>query len=193
MALEKMRCTLTSRPDVALMMHSNRGVNPRDPDVKKLKEVLKKRVKSEEDLDQIARLEWELALYHDAEIGPYLPAEMILACVRDAGKRTKQGKQIIEAVLIEESRIPLKYDGPRDIEALYSDGRFFDLRPARVMGRTVNRARGYFPKWSVSFTLTFYSELIDGEDVQRILTEAGLRVGIGDYRPYHGRFTVSFK
>src|SRR5258706_354722 len=111
------------------MMHSNRGVNPREPLAQELKAITSKRQKSEEDLDQIAYLEWQLGLYFKPGIGPYLRAEMVHACLRDAGKRSKQGKTVTEAVWIEEQEIPLEYEGPRDIDGLYADGRFFDLRP----------------------------------------------------------------
>src|SRR5258706_264418 len=84
------------------MMHSNRGVNPREPLAQELKAITSKRQKSEEDLDQIAYLEWQLGLYFKPGIGPYLRAEMVHACLRDAGKRSKQGKTVTEAVWIEE-------------------------------------------------------------------------------------------
>jgi hypothetical protein len=189
MAIEQLQFTITGT--APFLMHSNRGVNPREPLAKQLKAITAKRTKSEEDLDEIARIEWELGMYHDAKTGPYIPAEMMLACLRDAAKKTKQGKSILEAVMVDESRIPLRYDGPRDITGLYDDGRFFDLRPARVMGRTVNRARPIFLDWSASFSLSVDGELIDPEDICRILETAGRRVGLGDYRPTHGRFTVA--
>lgn len=190
MALESMTVKLVGTNP--LLMHSNRGVNTLLPETKALKAVTSKRTKSDEDIEQIARLEWELGMYHDADVGPYLPGEMILACIRDAAKKTKQGKAILEAVFLDDAKVKLAYDGPRDIKSLWELGTFYDLRPARVMGRTVNRARPIFPAWSAEFTLVFDGEVINGEDIQRILETAGRRVGLGDYRPTYGRFDVSF-
>lgn len=189
MAIEEMRLRITGK--LPLIMHSNRGVNPREPLARELKTITSKRTKSEEDQDQIAFLEWQLGLYHDREVGPHLPPNMVIACLRDGAKKSKQGKTVVEAVWIDEPTIRLEYDGPRDIDGMYADGRFFDLRPASVMGRTVNRARPIFPQWAAEFTLIFDSEIIDAGDVLRIAEVAGQRVGLGDYRPTYGRFVVS--
>lgn len=189
MAFEQVKVRIVGA--TPLFMHSNRGVNPRDALVIELKKITGKRgTKTEEDQDTIARIEWELGLYFDKELGPVLKAEMIHATMRDAAKRTKQGKLVLESVWIDEPAVKLEYDGPRDIEGLYADGRFFDLRPARIQGRTINRARPIFLQWAARFTVSYDAEFIDHSDVLNILEQAGRRIGVGDYRPTHGRFTV---
>ena len=125
MAIEQMRVRITGT--LPLIMHSNRGVNKRLALVQEKDTISKKRNKTEEDLDAIARIEWELGLYHDPVIGPYLPSSLILAALRDGAKKTKQGTLVREAVLIDEPMVELRYDGPRDVDSLYEDGRFFDL------------------------------------------------------------------
>lgn len=189
MAIDQVRVRITGMQP--LIMHSNRGVNPRLPEVQENKAIAKKGTrKTEEDLDRMARIEWELGLYYDPKIGPYLPSHVILAALRDGAKKTKQGKLIVEAVLMEELMVKLEYSGPRDLNGLYDDGRFFDLRPVRVQQATVNRARPIFPSWAAEFTLTYDSESLDENDLLRIIETAGRRVGLGDYRPTYGRFTM---
>jgi hypothetical protein len=175
-----------------LIMHNNRGVNPREPLAQQMKALTKQRTKTEDDLDAIARYEWELGLYHDTKIGPYLPDRLILATLREAAKKTKQGKLVVEAVFMDDPKVRIEYDGPRDIDGLAADGRFFDLRPVRVQTATINRARPIFhPPWSLELTLNFDPDVIDEADLIRIVETAGRRIGFGDYRPVYGRFTVT--
>lgn len=186
MATDQMRVRITGT--IPLIMHSNRGVDPRLPLVKEMKAITSKRTKTEEDLDAISRIEWELGLYHDEKIGPYLPGFMIMACLRDAAKKTRQGKLVVEAVWMDDLLVRLEYDGPRDVDGLYNDGRFYDLRPVRVQQATVNRARPIFPSWSAEFSIFYDSEVIDASDLNNIIETAGRRIGLGDYRPIYGRF-----
>ena len=188
MAIEEIRLRFTGK--LPLIMHSNRGVNTRDPLVRELKAITGKRNKSDEDLDQIEFLEWQLGLYHDAATGPYLPANVILACLRDAARRSKQGKLVIEGVWLDGLKVPLEYDGPRAIDELYANAQFVDTRPAKVQTSTVNRTRPIFPQWAVQFTLAFDAEILNRDDLVRIAETAGQRIGLGDYRPTYGRFAV---
>ncbi|HZC05355.1 MAG TPA: hypothetical protein VE338_06915 [Ktedonobacterales bacterium] len=188
MAVEEIQLRFTGK--LPLIMHSNRSVNTRDPLVREMKVLTGKRVKSDEDLDQIEFLEWQLGLYHDQNIGPYLPANLILACLRDAARKNKQGKLVIEGVWIDALKVPLDYDGPRDITGLYGDEQFVDIRPARVQSSTVNRTRPIFTRWSVQFTVAYDAEILNRDDLVRIAETAGQRIGMGDYRPTYGRFVV---
>lgn len=62
----------------------------------------------------------------------------------------------------------------------------------------VMRHRPRFDRWGAKFMLEIEDDVIDAETVHQLLNEAGLRVGIGDFRPEKrgpfGRFmVVSFK
>ena len=65
------------------------------------------------------------------------------------------------------------------------------LRGVNVGGRKVMRARPLFLRWGCSFTLGYMEDLIDAQDVRRIVEHAGRVVGIGTYRPRFGRFEVA--
>ncbi|GAI19389.1 unnamed protein product, partial [marine sediment metagenome] len=60
------------------------------------------------------------------------------------------------------------------------------IQRARIM-----RARPRFDKWELDFTIDFDDEIIGKDKVNEILTYAGQRIGIGDYRPLFGRFIVT--
>ncbi len=189
MATDHVRIRITGTH--ALIMHNNQGVNIRLPRVQEMKAINKKRNKTEEDFDALARIEWELGLYYDAKLGPCLPSTVILAALREGAKKTKQGKLLLESVLMDESMVKMEYEGPRKVDALYADGRFVDMRPVRVQTSRVNRARPIFPLgWSAEFTLTYEAELIDEGDLVNIVKTTGRRIGLCDYRPTYGRFDV---
>lgn len=190
MAIEQVTLKITGK--MPLIMHSNRSVNTRDPLVREKNEIARKpsKSKTDEDLDRMDYLEWQLGLYYKPEVGPYLPGRAVHACLRDAAKKSRQGALVTEAVWIDESELPLIYEGPRDIDGLFADGRFFDVRPVGVNGKTVNRARPIFPQWRLIVTITYDAEFINRDDVLRIAETAGRRIGVGDYRPTFGRFMV---
>lgn len=67
-----------------------------------------------------------------------------------------------------------------------------DARPARVQRARIMRHRPWLPQWALSFRLlVLESDLLPLEVLNAILVKAGQAVGIGDYRPRFGRFTVT--
>jgi hypothetical protein len=55
----------------------------------------------------------------------------------------------------------------------------------------IMRYRPRLDRWSLAFTIHILDEQLSTETVQQILDHAGRYVGIGDYRPKFGRFTVA--
>ena len=98
-----------------LLMSSERCANPIDPLSKQIKELTGKRKKTDEDLEQIARLEWEGQLYMNGE-GPVIPGENVEAMIRDGAKFVRMGRNIQRGLQVVEQKIKLEYSGPRDIE-----------------------------------------------------------------------------
>jgi hypothetical protein len=175
-----------------LLMQSETLANPLSVVTKTHKAVAGKRKKSEDDYLWLLRSEWAASMYHDAALGPYIPAVNIEACIAEAAKASKQGKLVKQAVSVLDDRIPLRYEGPRDIDSLYGDGStaFVDVRGVNVGGRKVMRARPLFREWAAEFTVGFMADLIDAQDIQRIVEHAGRVIGIGTFRPRFGRFNV---
>lgn len=190
MAIETITLRITGKQP--LLMHSNRSVNTRDPLVREKNEIARRPAKSktDEDIDRMNYLEWQLGLYFTPGVGPFVPAHALHACLRDAAKKSKQGALVTEAVWIDEQELPLLYEGPRDMDGLFANGNFFDERPVGVNGKTVNRVRPIFHRWALKATVTYDAEFINREDVLRIAETAGRRIGLGDYRPTFGRFLV---
>lgn len=175
-----------------LMMQSETLANPLSAVTKAHKAVAGKRKKSEDDYMWLLQSEWTASMYHDAKFGPYLPGLNIEACLFEGAKAFKLGKLSKQALSVMDDKVPLDYDGPRDVKTMYGDGGtpFVDVRGVNVSGRKVMRARPLFLRWGCAFTLGYMEDLIDAQDVRRIVEHAGRVVGIGTYRPRFGRFEV---
>ena len=174
---------------VPLLMHNNVTVNPLDEQTKAIKKYTGKRKKTDEDHLMIQRLEWEAGLYHDAEIGPYVPGVNVETCFRDAAKLTKQGAAVTRSVVVSEERLPLIYKGLRDIRGLW-ESNFKDYRVVGNQQNSVMRCRPMFPVWSLDVPITLEASILDPGDLRDIAHRAGLMIGLGDYRPRFGRFEV---
>ena len=61
-----------------------------------------------------------------------------------------------------------------------------DSRPAVVNRARIMRHRARLEKWSLNFQLGLDDEIIPEDDLNQILTDAGRRAGLGDYRPPKG-------
>lgn len=188
--MKELKVTITGI--TPLLMNSCRGVNPTDPLVIEKKGITSKRKKTEEDHFAILDIDYMLAIYHDPELGPYLPAECIEACCRDAAKKNRQGKLVQTALFVSPDRVPLEYDGPRELEQLVADTNFRDVRVGNIQRSKVLICRPRFNHWRASFTIYYDETLIDTDTIKGLLIRAGQQIGICDYRPRYGKFEVLF-
>jgi hypothetical protein len=181
--------------EAALVMHNGRLADPLDPATKALKVASKKpgKTRTDEDLEELAHLEWLGGIYHDPDLGPYVPGENVERCLLDAARLTRQGKLIERGVLITSDVNPLAYSGPRDLDGLWADERFRLVRGVRNPGQSgrVMRCRPVFARWSLDALGTFDASLIDVGPLQEIASAAGRLIGQGDWRPRYGRFTAT--
>lgn len=197
-----------------LLMHNSRLANPMDPATKELSAAYAewKRRKTDDAFEELSRVEWSGSMYYfeadDTLIGPYWSTDAFHACLKNAGaKIVKKGrttfKNFVAAALIPgESDInPLTYRGfkpgepaPRQLEALWADGNYRDIRPVRVGSSKVMRTRPKFQNWRFEVPFQLDTEILDIADLNRILVVAGQIVGLGDWRPEksgrRGRFTA---
>lgn len=181
--------TLKLKSTAPMLMHSDRFANPLDPATKAHKELTSKRKKTDEDHEAIAVSEFNGSLYIDPD-GPFIPSMNLEAAFVEAAKMQKLGKHAKRALMILEDKIHLQYDGPRDAAGLVCDPRFVDMRGVRVSMAKLMRCRPRFNDWSASCTLAFNPEQINQNEVMQIIRNAGALVGVGDFRPRFGRFSV---
>jgi hypothetical protein len=173
-----------------LIMHNERLANPFDDLTKEIKAITGKRKKTEDDLHEMARLEWLGGLYHeDGKI--IVPGYNVLAAIRDGGKLHKLGTAVKRAVLVQEDRLELAYDGPTTPAELFKDKNFVDVRSVKVGAARIMRCRPIFKSWGLCFTLLFDESVIQLDSIKRIVADAGALCGLGDYRPRFGRFEIA--
>lgn len=169
-----------------LLMHSDRGANPLNPDARKLKELTSKRVKTDEDYEDIARAEWELAMYWDDELGPYIPSMNIRASLVGGAKFNKLGAGVQRSLLTTTERTKLDYDGPTAFYDLYKSGQFTDVRSVVIGRKRIMRTRPVFHNWSLIFEMTYDENQLEESDLMLAFKNAGKMVGLGDFRPQTG-------
>jgi hypothetical protein len=181
-----------------LLMHNGRLANPMDPMAKALKAITSRKGKSDDDHADMARAEFEGGMYYDKKLGPYIPTDNLQAAIVQGAKVNKKGQEFLAFIDVvapdDADGYALQYTGPRTVDGLWNNPEFVFTKGVKIGKVTVQRTRPRFKKWS----LTFEVEVVEGgpaaEDVERAITMAGARKGLGDWKPRYGRFAVkSFK
>ena len=81
---------------------------------------------------------------------------------------------------------------PDELDADADKPLYLDVRPVVVQRARVVRIRPTFaPGWQLDFTIVVNDDQIQPDLVQDVLMLAGKTVGIGDYRPRFGRFSIA--
>ena len=175
-----------------LIMNSCKTVNPLHPIALAKREITDKpsRKRTVDDLIHLSDLEWEGSLYHDDDIGLYVPAENIEATVRDGAKARRKGKDIVRCFNVVEMRVPLDIGEVLTLDQMRDDYRFRDVRQMTVQRARVTRTRGRFNMWRIVFTATYDETQINLDTVVYAMQYAGQYVGLCDSRPKYGKFEV---
>lgn len=186
-----MKVRITMEGTTPLLMHNVRLSDPLDPIARQMKEISSKRTKTDEDLEQLAHLEFEGGLYWDPTLGPYIPGNNIEKCLVEGGRLTKSGKQIERGLFITDNEVPLLYKGPRDPEALWADLDYRSRLTVRVGMNRVVRCRPHFREWALEADGEMDTTQLNIEDLEQIASSAGMMIGLGDHRPRYGRFRTT--
>lgn len=174
----------------ALLMHNARLADPLDPITKEKAKVSSKRKKTEEDQELLSHLEWQGGLYwHDA-VGPYLPGDNVFKSLIEAARKSKDGKRVEQGLLITTDQNPLAYEGPRTLDGLWEDKRFVHRCTVKQQMSRIVRTRPIFHSWRTQVEGRFDDSVLNAEDVESFAEIAGKYIGVGDWRPKHGRFDV---
>jgi hypothetical protein len=142
-----------------------------------------KQGKTQDDDARLRFLEWEVRIYLDPDLGPFVPGANVKRLLSDAGGKFKKGATIKRSLITVPSRIPLEYEGPRDQEGLWEAGFRYStmIKNAGINGGRVMRCRPMFPDWALTVPIAFDPEEIDPDTLAHIV-ERCQRYGLGDYR-----------
>lgn len=183
--IKQFKVTVTGT--MPLLMHSERLSDPQDEYSKAMKKISGKRNKTDDDHDDMARLEFLGGLYLNSKGVPYIPSFNLHACLVEAAKINKNGKNVKAFVSVTGEGGTLTYKGPKNAEKLADKPEFRDRRSVRVGTARVMRTRPRFNQWAAEFDVEFETTGLDEETVRDIIYRAG-RIGLGDFRQFFGKF-----
>lgn len=200
-----MNITIELKGTSPLLMHNPQMVDPECEFNRKIKELTSKRKKTDEDLRQIEMLEWYGGLYTEnggtltkpaksADIHSAAtvvqPSAKVRKCLINTAKISKAGKMVERALSFAALNVPLIYDGPNNIDALFADSRFHSRLSVGIGNKRVMRVRPKFFPWALSVSGLFVEDAgLNFDELRRIVELAGLVEGIGDNRVNgYGRF-----
>ena len=188
MTLKYQRFRLTGLAPIIL--HNGRTANPLDPFSKALKALSSKRSKTDSDHEELIRLQWYASLYQDKSGRIILPSMMLEAAFINGAKKHKLGVATKAGLFVEENPV-LAFDGCElTADELWERGENNLVVACTVQRSKVMRARFTAEQWSTEFTVTYDDGLLNKAQVIDIADVTGLQVGVGTWRPRHGRFNA---
>lgn len=184
--IERITMKLTgARP---LLMHSGALADPLDRQAIDLASFTGKRSKTRSDHEIIAELEWYGSLWlHQSR--PCLPEHALESAFVDGARFKRKGRAATAGLEVVGPAL-LEYEGPQDLPSLWKNEDFRKRAGVRVKESRTMRTRPRFPEWSAQFTATYLPSLLDRNEIVEFFRIAGAMVGIGDWRPKFGKFTV---
>ena len=176
-----------------LLMANPQMANPLNHYKKEISKYTSKRNKTDEDHEEISRLQFLGHLYYDEKVGVYIPSEMIEASIVNGAKVTKNGKKIPLAVNVVEYKIPLIYKDIKTPDELFNDEDFVDVRFGVLNRSKILVTRPRFNQWEIVFNVDVDTSLLNVEEFVEAVNNAGQRAGIGTYRPKYGTYEAIIK
>lgn len=180
-----------------LVMHNGLLADPTNPYVIAIKRITSKGSKkmTEADHRERDRLEWMGGLYWSDALGVVVPSDNVERCVQEGAKKSRLGKDCQAAVFVTEPEIQIMHDainGKTREEMLADEAQRFTLRKGvKVQLSRIIRIRPMIPtKWTAAFQLEYDDSIINKANLYQAIVDAGALVGLGDWRPKFGRFTV---
>lgn len=173
-----------------LLLHNGHLADPTNKIVQETKKVSSKKNKTIDDHIELGRLGFIGGFYLDESQQPCIPMEVMFACLKSGAKVSKNGKKIEAGAFIKEFTIPIQYEGPKSVDALWEDDRFVSKLMVKVQQSRVTRVRPKFNNWALEFTVEYMPDVIDGSEIVEALKNAGTLKGLCDNRPRYGRFDV---
>ena len=137
----------------------------------------------------------EAKLYTDSEGRFVIPQPNLLRCIVDGGSFHKIGKK--QVTTRESSLVYACCDIPGlSVVIKHKQPWAVDVRPI-VIPATKGRIlcpRPRFDDWSLNFEITLATDIIGANLMRRIVDDAGVKIGLGDFRPARkgpfGKFNV---
>lgn len=175
---------------VQLLTHNERLASKLDPIAREMSSIASKRKKTDDDLAELARLEFLGGVYEtdDGLVG--IPSWNVFKSFQEGARLNKLGRHVERGLLPMGVDIaPLKHDGPNTARSMWDAG-CYDQRSVKVGQSKVTRTRPMFRNWSIDVAFALDTEILRRDEFEMVAENAGRLVGLGDYRPRFGRYDV---
>jgi hypothetical protein len=203
--------TRTITGTAPLIAHNGRLADPRSAFTKELSEAATraKKDKTESAWDLLAKVEWMGSLYTTEPLQYSVSLRDYSITITGGGRPCIEGEQIekmlqvaapknkkaaFKAGVFCDGQFPLLIGGKATtvLEAFDDESTFFS-KTAKVGRMTILRTRPRWRHWSATVTINYIPSMVNPADVANALEAGGAVVGLGDWRPKYGRFSVSCK
>jgi hypothetical protein len=180
-----------------LLCHNGQTADPRNTYSKAIKGISSKRKKVDADYDEMARLEWLAGLYL-ANDDLIIPDFVMESTMINGAKKSKRGPQAKCGLFFTE-HASLEFAGKPDVISdqtlaeMFASGDFTHTIGVKVGMAKVMRTRPMFRSWSLFATAQFDPDVLNLRDIEEMANDAGKLVGLGDWRPKHGRFNAGIQ
>ncbi len=173
-----------------LLMHNGDLASPLNSYAQQLKGLTSKRKKTDADLMEIAHIEWLGGMYPQGG-KPYLviPGKTIRRVLIEGARKDKEGKRV-ESGIIPPDDIALVFPGPQTPEELWKIDEHRSIEVVGVNRNKTIRCRPFFREWRAVIAIDYLEDLVDERVLRHALERAGREVGVGDWRPLYGLFSV---
>lgn len=174
-----------------MLMHSDKLANPAREEAIAHQKLLadKKTAKTTAGKMAVNKSQYINALYLNRDLRVVLPMMNIRKSLIEGARRFKRGKDVERGVIFLNDSL-LNYDGPSAPAKLWANRKFVDARTVKIGRSKVVAYRPIFPEWSAEVQVIVDDSVINWADVMTAWVTAGNLIGIGDYRPLFGRYTV---
>ena len=186
--------TITGLSD--LLVHNvEYSLNPRNPWSKEVNVIAKKRGtnKTTDDMERMQFLQTKMSLWYK-EGSDYskleIPPRVLRAAIEEGARKVRQGPLVREGLVVSECTDFTYPFNDVSIDDLchrswddFQGGLQFET-PVVVQRNKVLRVRARFQMpWKATFKVTYFADLLDEDQMNEWLLIAGMRLGIGDWRP----------
>lgn len=174
-----------------LLLHNGQTANPLNRYARQLKAVSGKRNKTDEDFEEMAKIEFMAGLYL-GERGEYtLPAHNIEAAMLEGARKNKNGR-LVQGGAFVASDPELVFPGStKTPDELWAGGEHALMVSVRVQRNRVMRTRPLIPSgWTAKVSVQYDPATIEEPAILQAFEVAGRERGVGDWRPKYGRFVV---
>jgi hypothetical protein len=174
----------------SLIMHNGQTADPLNSFSKAMKEISSKRKKTDADYEAMANIEYQAGLYLNNKGQVIVPGRVLESVLVEGAKKSKEGKLALSGMFVDTDGI-LEYEGgAMTLKQLMESPEHRLCVAVRIGMSKVMRTRPHFKNWRTTFKVSINEQVANEAQLKRWLEDAGSYVGIGDWRPRHGRYEL---